>query len=217
MKKNLLMIILVLCLLVLPIKTNALKYNNVDYKTLNLDQALTEEAIEHDFSNYKENDKQAIIYLFRGKGCQYCRALLTHLNDIIGDMGAYFKVVSFEVYKDGNNSKLMNEVSDFMNANVTGIPFYIIGDKTFVGYGASYDEDIKNAIMDAYNAKDKYDVFEEMSKPEPTPASNTSVIIWSLVFAIVSTTAIISVNCYQYSKLNKKIAALETKLKAKNK
>ena len=122
----------------------------------------------------RDNDKQAIIYLFRGKGCQYCRALLTHLNDIIGDMGAYFKVVSFEVYNDGNNSKLMNEVSDFMNANVTGIPFYIIGDKTFVGYGASYDEDIKNAIMDAYNAKDKYDVFKIILKGETKRNSRSS-------------------------------------------
>ena len=94
MKKNVLIVIFILCLLVLPIKTEALKYKGVDYKTLNLDEALTEEEIEHDFSNYKESDKQVTIYLFRGKGCAYCRAFLTHLNDIVDDMGKYFKVVS---------------------------------------------------------------------------------------------------------------------------
>ena len=48
MKKNILVLILGLCLLVLPLKTEALKYNGVDYVTKNLEEALTEEGIEHD-------------------------------------------------------------------------------------------------------------------------------------------------------------------------
>ena len=212
MKKNVLIVIFILCLLVLPIKTEALKYKGVDYKTLNLDEALTEEEIEHDFSNYKESDKQVTIYLFRGKGCAYCRAFLTHLNDIVDDMGKYFKVVSFEVWNDANNAELMDEVNEFLNAKANGIPFYIIGDKTFVGYGESYDEDIKAAIMDAYNSKDKYDVFKEMNKPLPKEISNSTVLIWTIVLIVISTTIIVTVTSVEYSLNKKKLINIEKAL-----
>ena len=72
--------ILLVVLMVLIIFPASIKADEKSYKTLNLDEALTEEEIEHDFSNYSENDDQAIIYLFRGKGCGYCKKFLTFLK-----------------------------------------------------------------------------------------------------------------------------------------
>ena len=46
--------------------------------------------------SYKENDKQAVIYMFRGQGCGYCRAFLSFLASIVDDYGEYFKLVSFD-------------------------------------------------------------------------------------------------------------------------
>ena len=74
-------------LLFLPI---GVKAEEKTYTSMNFDDALNEEEIEHDFRNYSENDDQAIIYLFRGKGCGFCRKFFTFLNDIVDDYGKYF-------------------------------------------------------------------------------------------------------------------------------
>ncbi len=184
------------------------------YKTLNLDEALTEEEIEHDFSEYKETDEQITIYLFRGKGCAYCRAFLTFLNSIVDDYGKYFKVVSYEVWNDTTNNNLLSEVSTFLNEPADGVPYIIIGDKVFGGYSEAYDEDIKKAIVDLYNSSDRYDVFAEMEKTTSSnPVSTTAVVVWNLLFVITSTTIIIITNHYNNKKIMLRLDALENNLK----
>lgn len=153
--------VLFLSLLMIPLFTYA---ETVNYSSMNLDEALAQEGIEHDFSNYKENDKQVVIYLFRGNGCGFCRNFLTFLNSIIDDYGEYFRVVSYEVWYDDNNAALAEDVASFMGDNLSGVPYIVIGDKTFPGFVNELEEDIKNAIMDEYNKKDRYDVFEAMEK-----------------------------------------------------
>jgi len=151
-------------ILLLPWFVQSVQAEEKEYKTLNLEGALREENIEHDLSEYNENDKQTIVYVFRGNGCSFCRSFLTFLNSIVPEYGDYFRVVSYETWHDADNSMLMREVSSFLEAKAQGVPFIIIGDKYFLGYTASYDEDIKKAIMDQYNSKEKYDVIEELSK-----------------------------------------------------
>ena len=53
----------------------------------------------------KTNAKdKATIYLFRGKGCGYCRALLTFLNSINDEYGDMYELKSYEVWNDQTNS-----------------------------------------------------------------------------------------------------------------
>ena len=78
------LVIVIAGLMFIPL---GVKAEEKTYTSLNFDQALTDEEIEHDFSNYSENDDQAIVYLFRGKGCGYCRKFLTFLNSIVDDYG----------------------------------------------------------------------------------------------------------------------------------
>lgn len=176
MKKKILLFV-AMCLLVLPITTKAISIDK--YNTLNLKEALKEEEIDEAFKDYKENDKQVTIYLFRGKGCSFCRAFLTFLNSITDEYGKYFKVVSFEVWNDAENSALLSSVAAFMNKDLQGVPFIVIGDKVFDGYSSSYDEDIKSTIKDLYNSKDRYDVFAEMTDKDlevtaTTPETETT-------------------------------------------
>ena len=130
----------------LPFKVMALPEEFSSYKTMNLDEALTQEKISHDFSKYKETDDQVVIYLFRGNGCGFCRNFLTFLNSIIGEYGKYFKVVSFEVWYDQDNVNLMNDVASVLNTTVDGVPFIVIGNTVIPGYNKDYDNQIKQAI-----------------------------------------------------------------------
>lgn len=161
-----LLIIFMLTLIVIPTNVFAEDERARDavnpYTSLNLDEALTLEDIEHDFSDYEETDDKAIVYLFRGQGCGYCKRFLTFLNSIVPEYGKYFRVVSYEVWQDENNSALLNDVSTYMEEEASGVPYIVIGDKVFAGYAEQYDEDIKKAIKDLYESENRYDVMTEM-------------------------------------------------------
>ena len=155
--------------------------------------------MEKAYKSYSENDNQAIIYMFRGNGCGYCRSFLTFLNSITDEYGKYFKLVSFEVWNDSANSELMNKISTFMGEQATGVPYIIIGDQVFPGYAGTYDDSIKSAIKDLYNkSKDeRFDVFNEynksVSEKEKAEASATSKpIIWNLIFTSIATIIVVS-------------------------
>lgn len=158
--KKFLLLIMISLLCFIPVSVNA---QEKGYSSLNLDEALTEEGIDHDFSNYQENNDQAIIYLFRGKGCGYCKKFLTFLNSIVDDYGKYFKVVSYEVWYDQENASLLTKVSNYLGTSAEGVPYIVIGDKVFPGYASSYDEDIKDAIKKQYDSKNEYDVMKKLS------------------------------------------------------
>ena len=213
MKKILL--VLLLCLTVLPLSVKAVDIST--YETMNLEQALTEEGIEHNLSNYKENDKQIPIYVFRGKGCPHCQEFLEFLNSIVDEYGKYFRVVSFESWYNLDNNNLMAEVSTFMGQTATGVPYIVIGDKAFRGYSSGYDDAIKKAITDLYNSKDRYDVFEEMSKVEEPLKINYFVIIFSTIVVVVFMGGIVLVYMTKQNViLASKIDALSEKLEKIN-
>ena len=152
-------------LLVMPVVTFAAeKIDLANYKTMNLKETLDKEGIKMTATDYAETDDQINIYMFRGNGCGYCRAFLTYLESITKEYGKYFKVVGFEVWYDADNSDLLKEMSSFTGESAGGVPYIIIGKQVFPGYASNYDDAIKEAIQNEYNAEEKYDVFEEYNK-----------------------------------------------------
>ena len=111
MKKKILLLALI-TLLLMPLTTIAKESDK--YKSKNFIETLEEEKIKLENKNYKETDKQVTIYMFRGTGCTYCRSFLNFLNDISEDYGKYFKLVSYEVWRDTKNGELLDELSSFL-------------------------------------------------------------------------------------------------------
>lgn len=161
MKKKILLLTLIALLLV-PIAPLA----KAKYQTKNLIETLVEEDIELENEDYKENDKQVTIYLFRGTGCSYCKSFLKFLNSISDDYGKYFKLESYEVWADPKNSELLEGVSEFLEQPAGGVPYIIIGDQVFAGYSENSNDAIKAAIKEQYSKKEKYDVMVEFEKAQ---------------------------------------------------
>ena len=226
-------LILFLCLLglIIPFKANAASLEN--FKTLGLSEALKEEGIELKNKDYKETKDQAIIYMFRGQGCGYCKKFLTFLSSISKEYGKYFKLVSFEVWYDSTNANLMQKVPKITNVPAQGVPYIIIGDKVFDGYAESYDSQIKDAIKKQYNDK-SYDVFDELIKlgvdlesieetddeegedgSDTTTYGNTSnnsgisdtfaIVFWNFMFVALGTGAIIYFSIRNKKEILRKI------------
>lgn len=196
--------ILLVGLLFIPMLASA------DTVSLGLEDVLKEEGIEYDLKDYKESDDKINIYLFRGNGCSHCKAFVTFLYENIDELGKYFNLVSYEIFYNQDNSKLMSKVSKFFGEEATGVPYIVIGDKYFAGFGEGAKEDIKAAIKDLYESKDRYDVFEEMDKgEEKTKDISAQVIAWNAFFIALSTAVILFVNNRKFNELNTKIDKLQ--------
>ena len=206
MKKKILFIILLAGMIILPISVSA---KTQKYNTLDFEAALAEEEIEPVFKSYKPDSDAITIYLFRGKGCGYCRAFLTFMNSITDEYGKYFKIETYEVWNDSANSALMSEVSSYLGEPATGVPYVIIGDKVFGGYSEEYNEKIKEAIKELYDTKKskRYDVFKSMKKENNSlfSASTTNTVIWNLLFTFISTIVIMSFINIKFKELSLKI------------
>lgn len=173
--KKILGVVVFLMFMSLPLFVHA-----ITYETQNFEQVLTTEGIEHDLSNYKENDDKISIYIFRGHGCAYCKSFLSFLYSIVPEYGDYFNLISYEVWENQENAALFQKVTTFLNQSSNGVPFVVIGDQVFKGYTSSYDEQIKTAIKNLYDTKKRkrYDVFKEMNKKEPLQISNGMLFLW---------------------------------------
>ena len=99
-----------------------------------LNEALASESIDIKNSSYNGSGNKVKIYIFRGLGCGYCRNLLTYLNSIINDYKDIVDINTYEVWYDTDNSALMQSVAKAMGDEVGGVPYMIIGDKSFKGY-----------------------------------------------------------------------------------
>ncbi len=111
-------------------------------------------------SDIKFDNKKINIYVFWGDGCPHCEELNLFFNNLDNKYKSYFNIYSFEVWNDDENNDLMNKMASKLNEEASGVPYIIIGKKTFTGYLSSMDKKIKKAILDEYNNKGVNDVYK---------------------------------------------------------
>lgn len=208
MKKKIIMFLVTLGIVMLPLSANAALIDEYEHK--NFKDTLASEDITLKNTDYKETDDQVTIYMFRGQGCSFCRAFLNFLNDISDEYGKYFKLVSFEVWENANNAELFTKVADVAGEAAGGVPYIIIGETVFPGYLSDWNETIKTTIKSEYDKKDRVDILEKTENAEADAikeanAPITKTIIWNLVFVLVGTATIITVNTIQNKKVLKSI------------
>ena len=217
MKKYLLLLILLVTFLI-PKNTFASEITiaNKTYEYLNFEETLKEVGIEKAYDSYEENDNQVIIYLFRGKDCEYCEEFLKFLNNNVNEYGAYFKLVSFEIYDNKENNSLLNKVANYIGAPGEGIPFVVIGNKYFEGYDSNYDSQILEAINKNYvdEVKERADIVKSLNnqaKAEAAPSTEFRIIAWNFIFFVISTCAIMLFVHFKVKKLDDKISLINNK------
>lgn len=214
MKKRFKLLVILLALFILPISVLA----KTNYNSQNLKEILASEGIEEAYKDYSENDKQVTIYMFRGSGCQYCRAFLNYLNSITEQYGKYFKVVGYEVWNDEKNAKLMESVGKFLEQEARGVPYIIIGEDVYAGYNEAYNDAIVSSIMNEYDkdAEDRYDVFEAMDEQERKERveefiRNYLPIILNFVFACAIVVIVLVYANKRFNKLEEKLSEITSR------
>lgn len=104
---------------------------------------------------YDEN--KVNIYFFWGDGCPHCKEEFKFFESIKTEYGDYFTLNSFEVWHNDKNQDLLKQFAGSMGDEVSEIPYTIIGNKTFTGFGESHEKEILEAIKEQY--KNSYDVY----------------------------------------------------------
>lgn len=180
-------IIFVLLILLMPSFVLAASFES---KTLS--EALIDEDIEADLGDYDENEEKPIIYLFRGKGCSHCYEFLEYVSsDLVKNYGDKFRFVSYEVWNNKDNAELMNKVSDYFKDDASGVPYIIIGEKTFSGYAESMNKDIEKAIDKLNESDEKFDVLtkidlKSLSESKSSKKQDNSFTVVFVLFASVA-------------------------------
>ncbi len=93
-------------------------------------------------------------YLFYGDGCPHCAAEKQFLNQMKRQFlneekspDKRFSLYEFEIYHNRDNALLMQKVAETLKVDAGGVPFLIIGDKSFIGFGLGItDREIENRI-----------------------------------------------------------------------
>ncbi|MBE6160919.1 MAG: hypothetical protein E7158_01685 [Firmicutes bacterium] len=120
--------------------------------------------------------KQPItVHMFRGEGCGYCAKALSFFESLEDtEYSKYFKLETHEVWYDEDNATLMGKVATYFKEDVGGVPYIIIGDKTFQGYAETYDEDIKAEIKKLYDSEEFVDKVQQIIDGEIKVDSTTN-------------------------------------------
>lgn len=112
------------------------------------------------------------IHFFWSNGCPHCAKEKAFLEDLMQeDPGITVKGYETSIYK---NALILLRVGKRLNANTSGIPFTVIGDQYFVGYGddETTGELIKELVQQTRENKTS-DIVEEIIEivPSSTPAN----------------------------------------------
>ena len=149
MKKIKLFLAIIMCLFAMPLAVLADENSNDN----NVEVTSGETEV-------KEEDNRVKIYFFRGDGCPHCADAEEFFNSIKEEYGQYYKILDYETWYNSDNAALLQKVGEARKEEITGVPYILIGDKSWSGYDDSFADDIKNTIKSEYEkvVSDRYDI-----------------------------------------------------------
>ena len=106
------------------------------------------------------------VYLFRGEGCPHCSELEKFFDSLDNDDKNMIEIKDYEVWYNSDNEDLMTDITTLRGEEdrATGVPYFIIGEKSWIGYTSSYDSEILAQIKSVYEETNRYDVMELYQK-----------------------------------------------------
>lgn len=130
---------------------------------------------EDDVSTTSEEDNRVKVYFFRGEGCPHCAEAEEFFDSIQDEYGQYFELVDYETWNNANNASLLKKVGEARGENIKGVPYIVIGDKSWSGYSSQFDEDIKEAIKSVYeiNVDERYDIIQLVNTGSTSDGNTT--------------------------------------------
>ena len=132
--------------------------------------------------------KEVKLYFFRGQGCSHCAEAEEWFKSIEEEYGAYFQIIDYETWYNQENAELMQQVAEARGEEAQGVPYIIIGNKSWNGFTESYESEMIEQIKSEFekDVKDRYDIMEllttgKTAKDEDSTGSDVAALIIILV------------------------------------
>jgi thiol-disulfide isomerase/thioredoxin len=107
------------------------------------------------FSNIaKASEKEVNLYFFWSSGCPHCATEKLFLNRL-EQKYKNLNIKSYEVSQSAENAKILLKTGQVLSANVSGVPFTVIGNKYFTGYLSddTTGQEIEKSIVSSIKGK----------------------------------------------------------------
>jgi len=185
MKKIKLFLAIIMCLFAMPLAVLA-------------DEGSDDNAeVTSGETEVQEEDNRVKIYFFRGEGCPHCADAEEFFNSIEEEYGQYYKILDYETWYNSDNAALLQKVGEARKEEITGVPYILIGDKSWSGYDDSFADDIKDTIKSEYEkaVADRYDIANYVdftnaagSVTEAAKKSNDAMVLIIILLAVAGIT-----------------------------
>ena len=148
---------------------------------------------EDEASTNSEKDNKVKVYFFRGEGCPHCAEAEEFFDSIKDEYGQYFEIVDYETWNDADNANLLEKVGEARDEKINGVPYIVIGDKSWSGYSSEYDDDIKKTIKSVYDTSvdKRYDIMQlidtgstSKGNSEDSTKSNDAIILIAIIVVV---------------------------------
>lgn len=131
--------------------------------------------------------KKVNIYFFRGEGCSHCAEAEEWFNSIKDEYGKYFTIKDYETWYNEENANLMKEVAESRGESADGVPYIIVGNKSWNGFAESYTSEILDQIKSEYkkDSSDRYDTMQLFRESSTKKDNNSSDVFVALLIIII--------------------------------
>lgn len=157
-------------LLIIPTSTLALSKNYNDYVGKYYDI---------------KNDDKVNIYLFYSKICPHCQKEEKYFETLKEKYQDKINIYTYEVTENKTNNEIMKSLKKELKENNQGVPFTIIGSKTFLGYDESFNERIENTIDSYLNENTTTDNIYTIPILGKVEAKNASIILIAIILGFI--------------------------------
>lgn len=155
------------------------------------------DEVSSDDTQSQESQKVK-LYFFHGNGCPHCAEAEEFFDSIQAEYGDKFEIVAYETWYDSSNAELLQKVGDARDENITGVPYILIGNKSWSGYTSSYGDEIIEAIKSEYEkpVDERYDIMKligvDGENNKKDYSTDTMILIIMLVIASATVFGIIT-------------------------
>ena len=112
----------------------------------------------------EEGSNEVNVYFFRGEGCSHCAEAEAWFESIEEEYGSKFKIVDYETWYNSENAELMQKVAEARGETAEGVPYIIVGNKSWNGFAQDYADEILAQIESEFetNVDERYDIMKLM-------------------------------------------------------
>ena len=148
-------------------------------------------ALSKDYNDYVgkyyniKNDEKVNIYLFYSKICPHCQKEEKYFETLKEKYQDKINIYTYEVTENKTNNEIMKSLKKELKENSQGVPFTIIGSKTFLGYDESLNERIENTIESYLDENTKTNNKYTIPILGKIEAKNASIILIAIILGFI--------------------------------